>query len=75
MSDALTVSVRPRRGNEFILHDLNSGKKNLTYGHFWGTNGRPFDREGGVVRSRRGFYIGFKGAFINYHQGGVANKW
>ena len=29
--------------------------KNLTYGHFWGTDGRPFDREGEVVRSRRGF--------------------
>ncbi len=29
--------------------------KNLTYGHFWGTNGRSFSREGEVVRSKRGF--------------------
>ncbi len=29
--------------------------KNLTYGHFWGTNGRSFGREGEVVRSKRGF--------------------
>ena len=33
--------------------------KNLTNGHFWGTDDRPFDREGEVVHSRRGFYIGF----------------
>ncbi len=36
----------------------NKGK-NLTYGHFWGTDGRPIGREGGVVRSERGFYIEF----------------
>ena len=33
--------------------------KNLTYGQFWGTNGRPFSREGEVVRSKRGFQTGF----------------
>ncbi len=35
--------------------------KNLTNGQFWETDGRSFDREGEVVRSKRGFYIGFNG--------------
>ena len=38
-----------------ILSQLAQGKKNLAYGHFWGTDGRSLDREGEVVRSRRGF--------------------
>ena len=33
----------------------NSGEKNLTSEHFLGTDWRPFNREGEVVRSRRGF--------------------
>ncbi len=39
---------------------LSHGKgKNLTYEHLWGTGGRPFNREGEVVRSKRGFYMRF----------------
>ncbi len=31
--------------------------KNLTYGQFWETDRRPFGREGGVGRSKRGFVL------------------
>ncbi len=31
--------------------------RNLTCGHFWRTQDRPFGRESGVVRSKRGFIL------------------
>ena len=40
----------------FVSHaELYFEGKNLMYGHFWGTSGRSLGREGGVVRTKRGF--------------------
>ncbi len=44
---------------EFTHKVTNFTGKNLTYGHFGGTEGRPFSRESGIVRSKGGFCIEF----------------
>ncbi len=41
--------------SDLCLSLEDSKGKNFTYGHFWGTNSRSFNREGEVVRSKRGF--------------------